>query len=393
MRKASWSLLLLAAMLVAWVAGDGLFLKRYLSFVVNGYDAHVAPIDWYEPVFPLAHGEGAGLPVAATPTIPRELLAAVERYADEQHSMALIVVRHGRIELERYWPGYDRDSLFNPQSMSKTVLGMAVGLAVADGAIASLDDPIGLYLEEWRDDPRGAMTVRNLLNMSGGLAQIAPDYSPVPWSPAVRQHFGTDFDGPILELSLVDKPGTKFDYNNNENNLLGLVLERATGQAYQEFIGERIWRPADLGPAFMYQEAPGGSVMKSCCILSRPADWARLGLLLLNDGRLGDRQILPPGWARQMVRPAPTWRGYGLQIWLDVYDTSDGQPPTNQTWWASEGFASDDTVQFLGYGFQHVWVIPHLDAVIVRASRVWPPAPWDQSRIPNILIRGMAPAD
>jgi CubicO group peptidase (beta-lactamase class C family) len=190
----------------------------------------------------------------------------------------------------------------------------------------------------------------------------------------------------------VDPPGTKFDYNNNENNLLGLVLERATGQAYQDFLGERIWRPADLGSAFMYLDRPGGNVMKSCCILSRPIDWTKLGLLILNDGRLGERQILPAGWAREMVQPAPTWSGYGYQIWRDVLDLSGGNP-TPRTWWASEGFATDDVVQFLGHGYQHVWVIPHLDAVIVRANRVWPQAPWDQSRIPNLLIRGLDAAE
>lgn len=391
--KVRWLSLILVFAVVGWVSSDWLFLKRYGSFVLNGYDAHVAPIDWYEPVYPLAYGAGSLLPVSAAPTIPPILLEEIQDYAHAQDSMALIVVRNGRIELERYWPGYDRDSFFNPQSMSKTVLGMAVGLAIADGAIASVDDPISQYLDEWRDDPRGAITVRNLLNMSGGLAQIAPDYSPVPWSDAVRQHFGTDFDGPIFELGQADPPGTKFEYNNNENNLLGIVIERATGQTYQAFIGERIWKAADLGPAFMYQEKPGGTVMKSCCILSRPMDWAKLGLLILNDGRLGDVQILPPGWVRQMVAPAQTWAGYGYQIWRDVYDKTGGQPPTPQTWWASEGFATDDVVHFLGYGFQHVWVIPHLDMVVVRATRVWPEEPWDQSKIPNLLIRGMAAAE
>lgn len=142
----------------------------------------------------------------------------------------------------------------------------------------------------------------------------------------------------------------------------------------------------------MYLEEPGGSVMKSCCILSRPVDWTKLGLLILNDGRLGDRQILPSGWAREMVQPAATWAGYGSQIWRDVLDQSGGKP-TPQTWWASEGFATDDVVQFLGHGYQHVWVIPHLDMVVVRANRVWPEAPWDQSWIPNRLIRGLGAAE
>lgn len=389
-----WKVLALAvfAVLAWWWWDHWLFVKRYTSYVAGGYDALTVPVDWFEPLAPLAHGSGVPLPAAGSPTIPQDLLDRVVAYADAQGSMALIIVRHGRIELEKYWPGYDRESLFNPQSMSKTLVAMAVGIAIGDGDIASVDEPVASYLPEWRDDPRGAITVRNLLQMSGGLAQIATDYRPVPWSPAVWQHFNIDFNRPIFHLALVDPPGTRFDYNNNENNLLGLVLERAVGEKYQDYLGRRIWAPLDLGPAFMYLDRPGGNVMKSCCILSRPVDWARLGLLMLRKGELDGRQILPPGWVAQMLTPAATTDAYGYQIWLepDVGANPYGDPPTStRLWWASEPFASDDVYQFLGHGFQHVWVIPSLDLVVVRANQAWPREPWDQVRIPNLLIRGL----
>jgi CubicO group peptidase (beta-lactamase class C family) len=145
----------------------------------------------------------------------------------------------------------------------------------------------------------------------------------------------------------------------------------------------------------MYLDRPDGNVMTSCCIMSRPIDWTKLGLLLLTDGRYGDRQVLPPGWVAQMTTPAPTFDGYGLQIWLEVGldGSASEQPASPQAWWASETFASEDVVHFLGFGFQHVWVIPSLDMVVVRANRVWPDEPWDQSRIPNLLIRGLRSAN
>ena len=387
--------LALLAIAAYWLADHWIFAKRYGSFIANGYDPHVTPVDWYQPVYPLAHGAGSVLPAAAAPTIPQRLVDDVVAYAEAQHSMALIIVRHGRIELEKYWDDYSRESLFNPQSMAKTVLGMVTGIALAEGHIGSLDDPVGQYLDEWRDAPRGAITIRNLLTMSGGLAQISEDYRPVPWSKGVWQHFGDDFNTPILNLALVDPPGSRFDYNNNENNLLGMVLERATGSSYQDYVGEKLWAPLDLAPAYMYLDRLDGNVMKSCCIMSRPIDWTKLGLLLLKDGRYGDRQVLPPGWVAQMTTPAPTFDGYGLQIWLEVgLDGSASEPPVSpQAWWASETFASEDVVHFLGFGFQHVWVIPSLDMVVVRANRVWPDEPWDQSRIPNLLIRGLRSAN
>jgi CubicO group peptidase (beta-lactamase class C family) len=387
-------ILVLALVLGAgyWLVDHWLFIKRYATYIASGYDAHTAAIDWFEPLYPLPHGMGSVLPVADPPTIPGRVLDEVLAYAESQDSMALIIARDGRLEVEKYWGGYTRESLFNPQSMSKTVVAMTTGIALAEGAIGSLDDPIGSYLDEWRDDPRGDITIRHLLQMSGGLAQISTDYRPVPWSRGVWQHFGVDFNGPILDLALADAPGTRFDYNNNENNLLGLVLERATGLPYQAYMGKHLWAAADLAPAFMYLDRPGGNVMKSCCIMSRPIDWVKLGQLLLDDGRLDGQQILPPGWAAQMMQPADTWDGYGYQLWLKVGVTGEAsaEPPASpQAWWASEPFAREDVVQFLGHGFQHVWVIPGLQMVIVRANRVWPREPWDQSRIPNLLIRGL----
>jgi len=214
------SILVVAAIIALGYAliNNELFLRRYRSFVFNGYDPLTAPVEWYEPVQQLAHGSGTTLPVAtqAGRTIPAEIIDAVLDYAETQGSLALIIARGDRIEVEAYWQGATRDSWFNPQSMSKTVLGMLTGFAVAEGSLG-IDDPVGRFLPEWADDPRGRITVRNLLQMSGGLAQIATDYRPVPWSKGTWQHFGNDFNAPILELELVDQPGTRFDYNNNEN--------------------------------------------------------------------------------------------------------------------------------------------------------------------------------
>jgi CubicO group peptidase (beta-lactamase class C family) len=380
------------AALAWWWWDHALFVKRYASYLSGGYDAHTVPIEWFEPLAELAHGAGSVPPVADPPDIPAAVLDEVIAYADQQDSMALIVLRNGEIQLEKYWSGYDRNSLFNPQSMSKTVLGMAVGIAIADGALASVDDRIADYVDEWRDDSRGEIRIRHLLQMSGGLAQISNDYRPVPWSKAVWQHFNVDFNRAIFRLPQADPPGEKFDYNNNENNLLGVVLERATGEKYQDYLGRKIWAAADLAPAFMYLDRPGGNVMKSCCLLSRPIDWAVLGQIMLDDGRLGDRQILPPGWVAEMTTPASTTDSYGYQVWLaaDMGANPYGdEPDSTRVWWASEPFASDDVFQFLGHGFQHVWVVPSLELVIVRANRVWPDEPWDQTRIPNLLIRGL----
>lgn len=376
------------------VVANWLFVKRYVTYLWHGYDAHTAPVEWFEPTAELTGGGGSTLPLARPEnrTIPDVLLDELAEYAGEQDTHALIIVRHGLIELEQYWNGATRDTLFNPQSMSKTVVGMLTGIAIDEGHINSVDDAIGQYITEWADEPRGQITVENLLQMSAGLAQISSDYRPVPWSRGVWQHFGTDFDGWALSLPLKAAPGTEFEYNNNENHLLGLVVERATGVWYPEYLSAKLWRPLDMGAARMYLDKPDGTAIKACCIFSRPIDWVKLGLLVLNKGRFGDQQLLPPGWAEAMTTPAETNPEYGYTIWLGgpgLAEIGEDKKVLPNQWWSSERYATDVIYTFVGHGFQHVWVIPDLDMVIVRGTRVWPKRPWDQSRIPNMLWRAL----
>jgi CubicO group peptidase (beta-lactamase class C family) len=156
-------------------------------------------------------------------------LTAAAAHAEQQQSIALLGYHDGKLQYEQYWQGTGRDSFFNPQSMSKPVLGMMVGIAIRDGHIGGVDESVDRYLFEWRDDPRGEITIAQLLQMSNGLAQISTSYAISLDNPAVYHHFGTDFVGPILNLALVDTPGTKWDDNNNEANLFGVILERASG--------------------------------------------------------------------------------------------------------------------------------------------------------------------
>ena len=372
---------------------EPLFLQRFESFKSSGYDPLTVPVEWFHPTEQVT---GAGpVPTAAAAAnlgeqaVSASALKAAAAYAAEQNSTALLVYRQGRLQYEHYWQGQGRESFFNPQSMSKTVLGMMVGVAIRDGYVRSVSDPVSEYLPEWASDPRGRITIEQLLQMSGGLAQISSSYEVSLDNPAVYQHFGTDFVGPILALPQIDLPGSKWEYNNNETNLLGLILERASGRRYADYLSDSIWKPAGLADARLYLDRPGGEPMFSCCILSRPMDWLQLGVLFLQDGNYRDQQIVPADWIRQMQVPAETSTAYGYQVWLgNEYLTleSTGASPAGEHF-ASEPFADPATVIFSGFGYQRVWVMPEKKLVIVRAGKAWPPN-WDNAVIPNTIYRG-----
>ncbi len=365
------------------------YIKRYLSF--QG-DPLLVPIDWYEPTETVGGRQQDDLPVASPEqlTIDRGALAQAAAFAAEQGSQALIVVHQGVIQLEQYWQGADRETRFNPQSMSKSVLGLLMGIAIHERHINSVDSRVGAYLKEWADDPRGDITIRHALGMAAGLEQMATSYENSWFSRGTRYNFGGDFDGMILDLKQVDPPGTVFEYNNEETNLLGIVIERATGRRYAQYLAEKIWQPLGLADARMYLDRTGGSVMKSCCIFSRPYDWAKLGQLVLNRGSYGSQQIVPAAWVDAMTTPSTLAEYYGFKVWLgDGYiDQGQSAPAGSDRAVAPQGYLADDMILFLGYGGQKVWISSVQELVIVRGTGQWPTA-WVETRIPNLIISGL----
>jgi CubicO group peptidase (beta-lactamase class C family) len=353
-------------------------------------------IGWFQPRDPVKGGDAADpAPVPeGMATIDATALENAAGFAAGQNSSALIVIRRGRVEFERYWDGADRKTPHNPQSMSKTVLGLTMGAAIADGKIASVEEPIGTYLQEWRGDPRGAITLRQALWMATGLEHMAADYQVRLFARATRYNFGGDFVGGILGLGLAGRPGERFDYNDDNTNLMGLAIERATGRRYADYMSEKIWRPIGNRDAGMYLDRDGGSVMKSCCIFSRPMDWAKLGLLVLNRGQWDGKEVVPSAWIDAMTTPSPKSKFYGYQIWLAPGDLrfedqtdADGVVRRKN---AAEPFLDPGLIFMNGHGHQRVWISRPHDLVIARFGRKWPAA-WDETRIPNTVIRGVKP--
>ena len=386
----------------SWVIYDYQFLKRYFSFIHAGGDPHVIGLSWYNPRFiiskdsPENYASDQEINTKKSSELSKNefIFDKVADYALNDSGQAILISRYGKIVYERYQNDTTRETLINPQSMSKSLLALAIGYALTQGDIKSLDTPISEYLPDLSKDRRGSITVKNLLQMSAGLEQISKDYSPYPWSRGVRQHFGTDFDYWVMQLQSIDPPGTKFEYNNNESNLLGMVLEKAVGMSYQEYLSKEIWPAFGLGKAEAYLDKENGSIMKSCCIFSRPIDWLKLGQIILDKGEVNQKQVISEKYITQMTTPSPTNQGYGYQLWLKPLELRGGYvgepaPKNPQIWWSSEIYL-DTVYNFSGYGHHKTWIIPSLDMVVVRINgNNWPKEPFDQSKIPNMLIKSL----
>jgi CubicO group peptidase (beta-lactamase class C family) len=340
--------------------------------------------------FPVASAEELAVRPAA--------LKSAENFAARFDSYALIVLQRGVIQTEWYGAGWHRERLTQSQSMHKTLVAMLIGIALDRGLIKSIDDPIGRYLAEWRTDPRGKITLRQLLTMSSGLIQRG--FSINPASEDFAWLFGSHVEPVILHTPLADwAPGSMFDYNNLNSELLGMVLQRTTGKRYATLLSRLIWQPMGGTDALVWLDREGGTAHTSCCLMATAMDWARLGQLMLNRGELNGNAILPSRWVDEMIATSRVHPWYGMQLWLGYPKDPNPRRGRREALGAydqKEPFLAPDVYYFSGHAAQRVYVVPSRELVIVRlgpAMSLRPLKPgWDNAYLVNAIIRGMTPA-
>ncbi len=345
---------------------------------------HALDIAGIAPLEKVPGGKGRALPVAEGGIAPDAVEAAL-KYVGVKRTQSLLIWYKGALRVEHYGAGFDATSRSAPASMPKPVLALAVGAAVARGKMG-LDDPVSRWIGEWRGDARGAITVRQLLQMRSGLTKYG---GATGGGPGEQLMLGTRLADLVLATPAVAKPGTRFDYNNVDNVLLAIVLERATGQRYARWLSETIWRPLGASDASVWIDRPGGLARTFCCLIATARDWVRVGLLIKDRGMANGRRVLPASWIDAMIAPSPTNPNYGFQIWraspyapLRGYG-SGAAPPVP----AKAPFLADDMVYFDGAVGQRVYISPSRDLVIVRVGDSIPD--WDDSVLPNIIVSGL----
>jgi CubicO group peptidase (beta-lactamase class C family) len=360
------------ALVVVVIAREPVFWKRYLLALTGNSGA------LYEPRERVAGGNEPPAP-RVTPELElldRKALEAAAAYAGERDSTALIVSRHEHIVFEKYWQGTSFDTLEDGQSFARVVTALAAGAALSLRHIHWPDEPVGDFINQWHGDPRGAITVIQLTKMSSGLGPPAPSLA--PWSASVRGALGPDVLASALAEPLVGKPGAVWAEQSADPQLLALVIERATGMRYAQFLSQELWRRIGAGDAWLWLDRPGGTAHADCCMLARQGDWIRLAELLIKDGNYRGEEVIRPGWVARMLVPAQGNADYGSYVRLGKNNPTGSEP-----------YALQDVFVVEGKGGNRLWLVPSMHLAILRMGRLPRQATdWDDSRIPNLIIRG-----
>jgi CubicO group peptidase (beta-lactamase class C family) len=276
--------------------------------------------------------------VAALKRAPQELSLAY-RYEGRTRSLddylarhpvtGLLIAKGDTILLERYRYGRTDEDRFLSQSMAKTITAMLIGIAVAEGAIASIDDAAAKYVPALEGSQYGATSIRALLHMASGVAFTERYDGKDDVSKMSRDLFRRDTPGAAAVVRQFDErvapPGTRFHYASVETEVLGLVLRHAVNMPVADYAHERLWRKLGAEADASWVVDASGQETTYCCFNAVLRDYARLGLMLAHDGAWNGQQIVPAAWvvaATSVAAPylaprtATASLGYGYQTWI-----------------------------------------------------------------------------
>ena len=248
---------------------------------------------------------------------------SIDQYMADQRLAGLVVLQDGKIRLEEYRMDFDKDDRWTSFSVAKSLVSTLVGAAIKDGFIKSLDDPLTTYIPELKGSGYDGVTVEQLLTMTSGV-KWNEDYedknSDVARFNTTKSKDGVD---PVILYmkTLVNEaePGTRWQYNTGETNLIGVLVAKATGKSLSEYLSEKVWKPYGMAKDAVWILNDGGREIGGCCISATTRDFALFGQFAMNGGLIDGKSIVPEGWFAQAgTKQADIGQpgaGYGYQWW------------------------------------------------------------------------------
>tara|TARA_B100001093_G_scaffold129690_1_gene122317 strand:+ start:921 stop:2066 length:1146 start_codon:yes stop_codon:yes gene_type:complete len=246
---------------------------------------------------------------------------ALKKLNIDGETKSFLVIKNDSILFEKYFDGYDKNSLSNSFSVAKSIVTSMMGKAIMEGKIKGLDQPVSDYFEQYESGLSNELTVGDLAAMSSGMDWSEKYYSVI--NITSESYFTDDLRSVILRQKIIDKPGQSFRYSSGDTQLLGMVIEKATGVSLTEYLTEKFWNPMGAENTALWQldSDEYGMEKAYCCIASTARDFARFGKLYINKGMWGDLEILDSSFVELATKPVferSPYYGYGW--WLYNYE-------------------------------------------------------------------------
>ncbi len=234
-------------------------------------------------------------------------------------TISFAIIRNDSLLYEYYADNYSAAKNVSSFSIAKAYMTMLVGIAINEGYIKSVDDPITNYIIEWKDKPGyNLITIKDLLRHTSGLKFTENIFNPN--SDQLQFYYGTTLRNNILASAIREPPGLHFDYQSENPSLLALILERTTGTTVSNYLQQKIWGQIGTeAPALWSTDRKDSAAIEKafCCLNARTLDFAKFARLLLNKGNWNGKQIISPRWIEESINPTTDHGGkisYGYNM-------------------------------------------------------------------------------
>lgn len=291
----------------------------------------------------------------------KNLAMDVDRHMQAQRTSGIIVLKNGVVILERYGLGRTAKDRWMANSVSKSVTALLVGAAIQDGFINGMDAPVTDHIPELAGSAYDGVSFRHLLTMTSGV-KWSEDYTDpqADVNQLVREPFVNGVD-PIVaymrRLPRVDQPGATFVYKTGETELTGISVCRAVGKSLSEYLSDKLWQPYGMEKDAHWVVDPAGYEYGGFGLSMTLRDFARIGQFMLDGGKAGVTQVLPPGWAADAT---------SAQVAIPPSHRLGSSTSYGYFWWIyKDGYAA------LGHAGQAIIVYPK-DKVVIAINSVWP---------------------
>ena len=347
-------LVLATACLLLWLTGNGHILSGIPKTYLRGLSRpDIDDMDLH-PMRKVR--SGVGQPWAESGLLGELTLSEADReYLTTYDSEAVLIWIGDSLVLEEYWNQTNAQTPFNSFSMAKSFAALAVGVAIDRGEIPSVQAPLGDYLPAYSQGDDADLRLEHLLHMASGI-DFGESYSS-PFGYMAKAYFGSELHEETTKYHVSKTPGTEWKYEGGNSVLLGMALEKATGENVSDYFSRHVWQPIGAtNDAFWNLDKAGesGTEKTFSAFYATPRDFGRIGRLMLNRGVWKGARILSEEWfSASFASPGiqdqagATKSNYGYHLWLEE--------------------DAGNTVPFCqGMRGQYILAMPHLDLVLVR---------------------------
>lgn len=281
-----------------------------------------------------------------------ELVKKIESYK----TTSFLVIRNDSILYENYWENNNKESVTNSFSMAKSFTAALIGIAIKQGLIKSIDEPVGNYIESYKVGEKAKITIKHLLTMSSGIA-FDETYNS-PWAWPSEAYYGSDVNGLTLKSEVKMQPGITFEYKGGDTQLLGIILQQVLGkQSLSDYAAKNLWQPIGAEyPAFWSLDKENGMEKVSCCWYATARDFARIAKLYMQNGNWNGQQLLDSAYVAQSIILAPLLKTNGKPN--DQY---------GYQWWVMQ-YKDNHIFYCRGIRGQYIFAIPQKKIIIVRTG-------------------------